>query len=490
MPNIQRLEMTQTFDDVLLVPQDSSILPKDVDLTTSLTKNISLNIPIISAAMDTVTESDMAIALAREGGLGVIHKNMSIERQIKEVTKVKRAESGIILDPVTISPEKTLRDAIAIMKHHEISGLPVLNENEEILGILTERDIRFESNLNQSVSDVMTKTLITAKTGTTLEKAKEILQKNRIEKLLIVNKDGKLSGMVTVRDILMKERYPNATLDNHGRLLVSAAVGASEDLEERLSALFDADVDVIVLDSAHGHSRGVLEAVSFIKKKHSSIPIIAGNVATKDGTKALIDLGADAIKVGIGAGSSCTTRIVSGVGVPQFTAIVDSVEEAKKNNIPIISDGGIRFSGDMAKAIAAGSDCVMLGNLLAGLDESPGEVIFHDGRQYKTYRGMGALGPMQEGSADRYFQEKEIGVKLVPEGVEGLVPYRGSLKSIIYQLIGGLRASMGYCGTKNIESLKKDAKFISISNASYAEGHPHDLKIVKDAPNYQRRENK
>tara|TARA_B100000700_G_scaffold330918_1_gene459993 strand:- start:1086 stop:2555 length:1470 start_codon:yes stop_codon:yes gene_type:complete len=485
----KKIESTKTFDDVLLVPQYSSVLPKEVDLSTRLTNEVTLNIPVLSAAMDTVTESEMAIALAREGGLGVIHKNMSIERQIKEVTKVKRAESGIILDPVTITPEKTLRDAIAIMKHHEISGLPVLDDNEKILGILTERDIRFESNLNQSVSNVMTKTLITAKTGTTLDKAKDILQKNRIEKLLIVNRNGKLSGMVTVRDILMKERYPNATLDTHGRLLVSAAVGTSEDLDDRAAALVDSGVDIIVLDSAHGHSKGVLTAVNFIKKKYSNIPVIAGNVATTEGTKALIESGADAIKVGIGAGSSCTTRIVSGVGVPQFSAIISAVFEAKKNDIPVISDGGIRFSGDIAKAIAAGSDCVMLGNLLAGLDESPGEIILHDGRQYKTYRGMGSLGPMREGTADRYFQESKIGGKLVPEGVEGLVPYRGSLKSIIFQLVGGLRASMGYCGTKNIKTLKKDAKFISISNASYSEGHPHDLKIVKDAPNYQRPEN-
>ncbi|MBQ83997.1 MAG: IMP dehydrogenase [Candidatus Marinimicrobia bacterium] len=474
-----------TFDDVLLVPKHSKILPREVDVSTRLTKSIRLNIPILSAAMDTVTESNMAIALAREGGVGVIHKNMSIERQIKEVTKVKRAESGIILDPVTISQDKTLKDAIAIMKHHEISGLPVLDDSDNILGILTERDIRFESNLDQPVSDVMTKELIIAEIGTTLESAKDILQKHRIEKLLLMDDEKKLAGMVTVRDILMKEKYPDASLDIHGRLLVAAAVGASDDLDDRVSRLTDAGVDVIVLDSAHGHSQGVLDAVGEIKAKYSGIPLIAGNVATGDGTRALIDAGADSVKVGIGAGASCTTRVVSGIGVPQFTAVVDAVEAAAKSDTPVISDGGIRFTGDMAKAMAAGSDCVMLGNLLAGLDESPGEVILHDGRQFKSFRGMGSLGPMREGSADRYFQEGESGIKLVPEGVEGLVPYRGGLSSIIYQLVGGLRASMGYCGAKDIKTFMTEAEFIKISSASYSEGHPHDLRIVKDAPNYQ-----
>ncbi len=464
MATRQKIKRAYTFDDVLLVPQHSKVLPREVDLSTRLTKSITLNIPILSAAMDTVTESEMAIALAREGGIGVIHKNMSIDRQVKEATKVKRAESGIILDPVTISPEKTIRDAIAVMKHHEISGLPVLDGAGKILGILTERDIRFESKLDQSVADVMTKDLITAKQGTTLSKAKEILQKNRIEKLLIVNRSGKLAGMVTVRDILMKERFPTASLDSHGRLLVAAAVGASDDLSERAGALVNAGLDVVVLDSAHGHSQGVLDAVSKLKSKHSDIPVIAGNVATASGTKALIDAGADAVKIGIGAGASCTTRIVSGIGVPQFTAVVDAVDAAAKSDTPVISDGGIRFSGDMAK-------------------------VLHDGRQYKSFRGMGSLGPMREGSADRYFQEGESGIKLVPEGVEGLVPYRGSLSSVIYQLVGGLRASMGYCGAKDIASFKEGDKFIEISSASYAEGHPHDLKIVKDAPNYQQKEN-
>ncbi|HHZ79763.1 MAG TPA: IMP dehydrogenase [Candidatus Marinimicrobia bacterium] len=485
MARYSKLKESLTFDDVLLVPRHSKVLPKEVDVTAQLTKSINLNIPILSAAMDTVTESAMAVALAREGGMGVIHKNMSVDRQVKEVTKVKRAESGIILDPVTISPDKTLKDAIAIMKHHEISGLPVIGDSDKIIGILTERDIRFESNLDQSVIDVMTKELITAKSGTTLETAKDILQKNRIEKLLLIDKEMKLAGMVTVRDILMKEKYPNASLDPHGRLLVAAAVGVADDLDERVSGLIGAGVDVIVLDSAHGHSQGVLDAVGKVKSNYNDVPVIAGNVATGDGTRAIIDAGADSVKVGLGAGASCTTRVVSGIGVPQFTAIVDAVEAAAKNEVPVISDGGIRFSGDMAKAMAAGADCVMLGNLLSGLDESPGEVILHEGRQYKSFRGMGSIGTMREGSADRYFQEGESGIKLVPEGVEGLVPYRGSLSSVIYQLVGGLRASMGYCGVMDIPTFKKEAEFIRISSASYAEGHPHDLRIVKDAPNYQ-----
>ncbi|MBH31629.1 MAG: IMP dehydrogenase [Candidatus Marinimicrobia bacterium] len=484
-----KLKQAHTFDDVLLVPQHSEVLPKQVDLSTRLTKSITLNIPILSAAMDTVTENAMAISLAREGGLGVIHKNMSIDRQVKEITRVKRAESGIILDPVTVTPDKTIKDAIAVMKHHEISGLPVLDKAGKILGIITERDIRFESNLDQLVADVMTKDLITAKKGTTLDKAKDILQKNRIEKLPIINRSGKLAGMVTVRDILIKERFPSASLDDHGRLLVAAAVGASDDLDDRASALIRAGTDILVLDSAHGHSQSVLDSVLLLKSKHSDTAVVAGNVATYSGTKALIDSGADAVKIGIGAGASCTTRVVSGIGVPQFTAIVEAVKAAAESNTPVISDGGIRFSGDMAKAIAAGADCVMLGNLLAGLDESPGDVILHDGRQYKSFRGMGSLGPMREGSADRYFQEGESGIKLVPEGVEGLVPYRGTLSSIIYQLTGGLRASMGYCGAKDITSFNKNAKFVEISSASYTEGHPHDLKIVKDSPNYQPKEN-
>jgi len=489
MKNNNKIKNAYTFDDVLLLPAHSEVLPSKVDVSTKITEKIKLKIPIISAAMDTVTESKMAISIAREGGLGVIHKNMSIEKQVKEITKVKRAESGIILDPVTISPDKTLKDAIAIMKNHEISGLPILSQKEEILGILTDRDIRFESNLDQVVSDVMTKNLITAREGTTLDEAKQILQKNRIEKLLIIDDNNKLKGMVTVRDVLMKEKYPNATLDTHGRLLCAAAIGVSSDLDDRTVELVNSGVDILVLDSAHGHSQGVLDAVEKIKNKFPDIPLIAGNVATADGIKALISKGADSIKVGIGAGASCTTRIVSGIGVPQFTAILDCVEIARKNNISIISDGGIRFSGDMSKAIGAGADCVMLGNLLAGLDESPGEILLHDGKQHKVFRGMGSLGPMKDGTADRYFQEGVEGIKLVPEGVEGLVPYRGGLNSVIFQLIGGLKSCMGYCGAKNLEIFKEKSEFIKISTASYNEGHPHDLRIVEDAPNYQPREN-
>ena len=488
MKNI-KIKNGYTFDDVLLLPAHSEVLPSKVDVSTKITDKIKLKIPIISAAMDTVTESKMAISIAREGGLGVIHKNMSIDKQVKEITKVKRAESGIILDPVTISPDKTLKDAISIMKNHQISGLPILGHKEEILGILTDRDIRFESNLDQVVSNVMTKKLITAREGTTLDEAKQILQKNRIEKLLIIDNNNKLKGMVTVRDVLMKEKYPNATLDVHGRLLCAAAIGVSRDIDDRTVELVNSGVDILVLDSAHGHSQGVLDAVEKIKNKFPNLPLIAGNIATSDGIKSLISRGADSIKVGIGAGASCTTRIVSGIGVPQFTAILDCVEIARKNNIPIISDGGIRFSGDMSKALAAGADCVMLGNLLAGLDESPGEILLHDGRQHKVFRGMGSLGPMKDGTADRYFQEGVEGIKLVPEGVEGLVPYRGPLSSVIFQLIGGLKSSMGYCGSKNLEVFKKKSEFIKISSASYAEGHPHDLRIVEDAPNYQPREN-
>ena len=475
-----------TFDDVLLVPRHSTVLPRDVDVSTRLTKDVSLKIPIISAAMDTVTESGMAVALAREGGLGVIHKNMSIERQVKEVTRVKRAESGVIIDPVTFSPDKMVRDAIAVMKHHNISGLPIVDDAGALLGILTERDIRFESNLDRLVSECMTEeNLVTAPTGTTLREARHILQKHRIEKLMIIEEGNRLAGMGTVKDILMKQKHPNSTLDSHGRLKVAAAVGASDDLLQRVSSLAEAGVDVLVLDSAHGHAQGVLDAVSSVKKDYSHIPLIAGNVATAEGTRALIDHGADAVKIGQGAGASCTTRIIAGMGVPQLTAVLDCVAEASKSDVPIVSDGGVRFSGDLAKAVAAGANCVMLGSILAGLDESPGEIILHDGRQYKGFRGMGSLGPMKEGSADRYFQEGEENVKLVPEGVEGLVPYRGNLSSTVYQMIGGLRASMGYCGVKDMRSMQRETEFIRVSSAGYNESHPHDVIIVKEAPNYQ-----
>jgi len=475
-----------TFDDVLLIPMRSEVLPRDVDVSTRLTRDIVLKIPIISAAMDTVTEGEMAIALAREGGFGVLHKSMSIQKQAKEVVKVKRAESGVILNPITFSPDRPLREAITIMKEHKISGLPITNKNNKLVGILTERDTRFETNLDQPVFNCMTSEhLITASKDTTLEEAKDILQTHRIEKLLLVHEDGSLAGMVTVRDILMKQQHPNATLDRHGRLRVGAAIGVTEDVLDRVSALIDSDVDILFVDSAHGHSKGVLETVKKVRKAFPSIPIIAGNVATAEGAKALIDVGSDAVKVGIGAGASCTTRVIAGIGIPQLTAVLDCHKVTSDHDIPLISDGGIRYSGDITKAIAAGADCVMLGSLLAGLDESPGEVIHFEGRQYKSYRGMGSLGPLQEGSADRYFQEGEERVKLVPEGIEGMVPYRGSVKSATYQLVGGLRTGMGYCGAGNIDEMQKNTRFIRISPSSFHESHPHNVKIVKAAPNYQ-----
>lgn len=480
------LKLALTFDDVLLVPSKSNILPRDVDVSSRLTDNIILQTPILSAAMDTVTENAMAIAMAREGGLGVLHKNMSIERQCIEVERVKRSESGVIIDPVTIAPDKSVRDAVSIMRNRGISGLPVIDKENQLVGILTERDIRFEENLDQPVSAVMTsKKLVTAPKGTTLEDARKILQKKRIEKLLIVEQDGTLCGLVTVKDLLMKQRFPHATLDLHGRLRVAAAIGATDDVLDRVAGLVDAGVDVLVLDSAHGHSTGVLDAVKNVKKGYGSIPLIAGNVATADGTRDLIDRGADVVKVGIGAGASCTTRIIAGIGVPQLTAILDSIDVAKKSGISVISDGGVRYSGDIAKAIAAGADSVMLGSLLAGLDESPGESILREGRQYKSFRGMGSMGPMSEGSADRYFQDGEKSIKLVPEGVEGMVPYRGSVRSNLYQLIGGLRASMGYCGSHNIQEMQNKTQFIRITSSASMESHPHDMQILKESPNYQ-----
>ncbi|MEE9166231.1 MAG: IMP dehydrogenase [Candidatus Neomarinimicrobiota bacterium] len=475
-----------TFDDVLLVPSKSEVVPRDVGVSTRLTRRIGLEIPIISAAMDTVTEADMAIAMAREGGLGVLHKAMSIERQAREVVKVKRAESGVILNPVTFSPDRSIREAIVVMKEHNISGLPIVDDDNNLLGILTERDTRFETNLDQSVHNCMTReNLVTASKDTTLDKAKEILQKHRIEKLLLVEGNGKLAGMVTVRDILMKQQHPKATLDRHGRLRVGAAIGVTEDILDRAAALIDSGVDILFLDSAHGHSKGVLDSLEKVKKEYASVSIIAGNVASSEGAKALVDSGSDAVKVGIGAGASCTTRVVAGIGVPQLTAIIDCREVTSAENIPLISDGGIRYSGDIAKAVAAGADCVMLGGLLAGLDESPGEVIHYEGRQYKSFRGMGSLGTMRQGSADRYFQEGEEIIKMVPEGVEGMVPYRGSVRSATYQLVGGLRTGMGYCGAANISEMQTKTRFIQISPSSYREGHPHDVKIIKASPNYQ-----
>lgn len=474
-----------TFDDVLLVPQHSKILPSEVDLKTRLTPKITMNIPLLSAAMDTVTESDMAVALAREGGIGVIHKNLSIERQVFMVDKVKRSESGMIVDPITLSSDKTIKDAKKVMADYKISGLPVV-ENDKLVGIITNRDIRFETNDSLSVKDRMTKEkLITVPKGTTLDQAKDELQKHRIEKLLVVNDDDSLAGLITVKDIQKKEDYPNACKDSNGRLRVGAAIGNSSDAIERAKALRGVNVDVIIIDTAHGHSSGVLNLVKNIKKEINDVQLIAGNVATSEGVKALIEAGVDCVKVGIGAGASCTTRVVAGVGMPQLTSIMNAVDEARKHEIPIIADGGIRFSGDLAKAIAAGSDVVMLGSILAGMDESPGELILFEGRQYKSYRGMGSLGAMQDGSGDRYFQEGEEAKKLVPEGIEGMVPYRGSVKNTIHQLMGGLKASMGYCGSGSILEFHKKSEFIQTTTAGVKESHPHEVKITKEAPNYQ-----
>ena len=479
------MKETLTFDDVLLIPQLSSVLPRDVNITSRLTKNIRLNIPLISAAMDTVTESQMAIAMARHGGIGVIHKNLSIENHVREVDRVKRSESGMILDPVTISSDKTIREALDIMAHFHISGVPVVDEGK-LVGILTNRDIRFETNLDLLVSDRMTgNNLITVKKGTTLNEAKSVLQKHRIEKLLVVEDNGALCGLITVKDILKKENHPNAASDKHGRLLVAAAIGVSSDSMERAQALVNANVDALVIDTAHGHSKGVLETVKLLKSK-LNIDIIAGNVATGAGTQALIEVGVDAVKVGIGAGSSCTTRMIAGVGVPQLTAVMDAFESAQKNDIPVISDGGMRYSGDIAKSFAAGAETAMLGSILAGTNESPGEIILWEGRSFKSFRGMGSIAAMNDGSKDRYFQHNTESNKLVPEGIEGMVPYKGEVKETIHQLMGGVRSSMGYCGSKSIKEFHKNIEFIRITGAGMKESHPHDINITKESPNYQK----
>jgi IMP dehydrogenase len=474
-----------TFDDVLMVPKHSDILPRNVVLKTSLTADITLNIPILSAAMDTVTEEEMAKSIAREGGLGIIHKNISISEQVAMVEKVKRSESGMIMDPVTLTADQTIGDAKNLMSHYSISGLPVV-KGRKLIGILTNRDIRFEEDHSLKVKDRMTsKNLITVPVGTTLETAKNILQKHRIEKLLVVDDPGNLMGLITVKDIQKKELYPYACKDKKGRLRVGAAVGVGQDGVERAQAIGEADVDVIVVDTAHGHSKGVLNCVEKIKTNVPDIPLIAGNVATAEGTKALIDSGADSVKVGIGAGASCTTRVIAGVGVPQLTAILDCREVAEKHDRTIIADGGIRYSGDVSKSLAGGANAVMLGSMLAGMDESPGETILYEGRQFKAYRGMGSMGAMKEGSSDRYFQENAEPSKLVPEGIEGMVPYRGPVRNTIHQLTGGLRASMGYCGAENISQLQQYAEFVQISNAGVRENHPHEVRIVKEAPNYR-----
>lgn len=480
------LDMGLTFDDVLLVPGKSNVLPREVDITTYLTPEIKLNIPIISAAMDTVTESAMAIALAREGGIGILHKNLSIEDQCNEVDKVKRSESGMILHPITLVPDQTIGDALEIMKKYRVSGIPVIDNKNKLVGILTNRDLRFEPNRKLKVSDLMTKdNLITAPIGTNLEKAEILLQKHKIEKLPVVDKNGILKGLITFKDILKKKKHPNACKDEHGRLRVGAAVGVTYDTSERVKALTDAGADVVVIDTAHGHSQGVVRIVKEIRKKFRNIQLIVGNIATYEAALDLVNCKVDAIKVGIGPGSICTTRVIAGVGVPQITAIAQSFRAAKKFGIPIIADGGIKQTGDIPKAIAAGADSVMIGGLFAGVDESPGEKILYEGRSFKSYRGMGSLSAMKKGSKDRYFQDAEDDIKkLVPEGIEGRVPYKGPLEDTVYQLIGGLRASMGYTGNKNINSLKNKGNFIRITLAGLKESHPHDVILTQEAPNY------
>ena len=474
-----------TFDDVLLIPQASDVVPSEVDLRTKLTDNICLNVPLLSAAMDTVTENRMAIAVAREGGIGIIHKNMTIEQQAEQVDKVKRSEHGVITDPFFLEPENLVKDAIALMEKYRISGVPV-TKGGKLVGILTNRDLRFESNFEQPIANVMTKDhLVTAPVGTSLEEAKKILGKYRIEKLPIVDEKGYLKGLITIKDIEKSIQYPNSARDKNGRLLVGAAVGTAANTLDRVAALIEARADVITIDTAHGHSKGVLQKVSEIKAKFPNITLIAGNVATGAATKALIDAGADVVKVGIGPGSICTTRIVAGIGVPQLTAIMDCAEAADKMGKRIIADGGIKYSGDIVKALAAGGSAVMIGSLFAGTLESPGEVELYQGRSFKVYRGMGSLPAMAAGSKDRYFQENSK--KFVPEGVEGRVPYRGSVAEIIYQMKGGLRSGMGYCGKHNIEELRTSSEFIRITNAGLIESHPHDISISKEAPNYSPR---
>ena len=471
-----------TFDDVLLIPQASSVLPNQVDLSTQLTKDIKLNVPLMSAAMDTVTENRMAIAMAREGGIGIIHKNMSIEEQASNIDKVKRSEHGVITDPFYLSPENTVSEAVALMEKYRISGVPI-TKNGKLVGILTNRDLRFESNFDQPIDNVMTKeNLVTAPVGTSLEEAQRILGRHRIEKLPIVDEKGYLKGLITIKDIEKAIQYPNSAKDKNGRLLVGAAVGTSADTFERLAELVKAKVDIITIDTAHGHSKGVLDTISKVKAKYPDLPVIAGNVATAEGTRAILDAGADVAKIGIGPGSICTTRVVAGIGVPQFTAIMDSAEVADKMGKRIIADGGIKYSGDITKALGAGASAVMIGSLFAGTLESPGEIEIYQGRSFKVYRGMGSLSAMACGSKDRYFQENAK--KLVPEGVEGRVPYRGALSEIVFQLLGGIRAGMGYCGMPTIDDLRKKAQFVKITNAALIESHPHDISITKESPNY------
>ena len=477
-----------TFDDVNLVPAESSVLPKDADTQTRLTTSIVLGIPLISAAMDTVTEAPMAIAMAQAGGIGVIHKNFDVTEQADEVRKVKKFESGMVVNPVTIDPDASLADAHLLMREHRISGIPVVTEPfRKLVGILTNRDVRFADNAEQPVRELMTReNLVTVRDGVDMDEARRLLHKHRIEKLLVVDDSFSCIGLITVKDIEKAILHPDATKDEKGRLRVAAATGTGQAGISRADALIDAEADIVVVDTAHGHSQGVLEAVRLIKRQSNSTQVMAGNIATPDGAKALIDAGADAVKIGIGPGSICTTRAVTGVGVPQFTAVLEAAEVCFDNNVPCVSDGGIRFAGDLAKAVAAGADCVMIGSLLAGTDESPGEIFLYQGRSYKTYRGMGSVGAMSEGSADRYFQQ-DIGEapKLVPEGIEGRVPYKGSVDTVIYQLVGGLRASMGYTGHASIGEMQRNCIFRKMTAAGYREGHVHDVSITREAPNYQ-----
>jgi IMP dehydrogenase len=485
--NVSDIPLALTFDDVLLVPAASEVLPKDVEVRTGLTRNIAMNIPLVSAAMDTVTEAHTAITMAREGGIGFIHKNMSIERQATEVDKVKKSESGMIVDPVTMRPDQKISEVLAVMERYRISGVPIVEDGRKLVGIVTNRDLRFETNLEQKVADVMTKDkLITASEGITLEESKVLLHQNRIEKLLVVNERGELRGLITIKDIMKIKKYPNACKDGLGRLRVGAAVGVGSDRDARVEALIKAGVDVIAVDSAHGHAQAVVDSVREIKGRFPDIELVAGNVATTDGARSLAEAGADAIKIGVGPGSICTTRVVAGVGVPQISAVMECASVAREYQVPIIADGGIKYSGDVVKALAAGAHAVMIGSLFAGTDESPGETVLYQGRSYKVYRGMGSLGAMKEGSRDRYFQgDIEEAVKFVPEGIEGRVPYKGPLSSSVFQLIGGLRGGMGYLGCANLEELREKARFIRITPAGLRESHVHDVIITKEAPNYQ-----
>jgi IMP dehydrogenase len=477
-----------TYDDVLLVPAYSDVLPRETDSSGFLTKNIKLNIPIISAAMDTVTEASLAISMALEGGLGFIHKNMSIEAQAEQVRKVKRSQSGMILDPVTLLVNSTVRDAEKLMRENKIGGIPVIDHNGKLVGIITNRDLRFQKDMSMPIERIMTKeNLITAPEGITLEKAELLLQDYKIEKLPIVNKKGKLTGLVTYKDILKKKNKPNACKDKFGRLRAGAAVGVTPDILDRIEALKNAGVDVISIDTAHGHSKGVMDAAKKVKKKYPSLEIVVGNIATGEAAKALAKIGVDAVKVGVGPGSICTTRIVAGIGLPQLSAVYESAKALKGSGVKVIADGGIRFSGDIVKALAAGADSVMIGSLLAGTEEAPGELIIYEGRRFKSYRGMGSIEAMEDGSKDRYFQDVEDDIKkLVPEGISGRVPFKGSVAEVLYQLVGGLKAGMGYCGAKNLEKLKT-AKFVKITAAGAHESHPHDITITREAPNYSRK---